>query len=313
MYALEMHPRTFTMINYNKLIRCVLIAYISCFCVSVCFSQILTQKNKNKSDKIKRIVSLAPSLTESIYLLEMGPYLVGNTIYCNKPDDAKTKKRVASVVDVNIEEVVRLNPDLIVATHLTDHRAIKKFKLLGIDICSFAQPYNFNQMAKQLIDLGQKLGQKELAEKLVARAQNRINLLTSQLNPGRTQKVFVQLGARPLYAATNESFVNDLVTLAKGINIAANQKNGIYSKEQVLAENPDIILITSMGMTGDDERKRWLRFDSLKAAKSRRVHIIDSELFCSPTVVSFADALQQLIHLLHPQLDRNNIHESKSH
>jgi len=288
-----------------------LIVWIIISSLTVCFSQTTPQKNP-KTGSIKRIVSLAPSLTQSIYLLEKGSCLVGNTIYCNKPIDAQNKKRVASAVDVNIEAVIRLDPDLIVATHLTDHRAIKKFKSLGIDIASFAQPYNFKQMSMQFLRLGQKLGQIQLAEKLVNMAQDRINVLIGSLGAVNKQKVFVQLGARPLYAATSESFVNDLISLAQGINIASNQKNGIFSKEKVLASNPDVILITSMGMTGDEERNRWLRFRSLKAAQSRRIHIIDSEMFCSPTVVSFADALQQLIQLLHPQLNRNIMHESKS-
>jgi len=290
-----------------------LIAWTIISSMTVCFSQTQTPNDANtKTGSITRIVSLAPSLTESIYLLDMGQYLVGNTIYCNKPKDAQNKKRVASAVDVNIEEVIRLNPNLIVATPLTDHRAINKFKSLGIDIASFVQPYNFNQMAAQFLCLGQKLGQNQLAEKLVNRTQNKINMLTGCLNKVNKQKVFVQLGARPLYAATSESFVNDLISLAKGINIAANEKNGIYSKEKVIASNPDVILITSMGMTGEAEKNRWLRFGSLKAAQSGRIHIIDSELFCSPTVVSFTDALAQLIQLLHPQLNWNNMHEPKS-
>lgn len=295
----------------NNIVR-IFIAWLFISCMTVCFSQ-TPSSNLDKASKIKRIVSLAPSLTESIYLLKMGNYLLGNTIYCNKPKDAQNKRRVASAVDVNIEEVVRLNPDLIVATRLTDHRAIKKFEVLGFNIALFTQPYNFNQMAKQFQSLGKHLGQNKLAENLVNRAQNEIHVLADYLDGVSRQKVFVQLGARPLYAATRESFVNDLIVRAKGINIAANEKNGIYSKEKVLASNPDVILITSMGMTGEEEKQRWLRFSSLKAAQAGRVHIIDSELFCSPTVVSFSEALQQLIQLLHPKLNWNNLHESKSH
>jgi len=283
-------------------------------CITVCFCQTPNQGIENKNlGKIKRIVSLAPSLTESVYLLEMGKYLVGNTIYCNKPDDAKSKKRVASAVDVNIEEVVRLDPDLIVATHLTDHRAIKKFKSLGIRVASFVQPYSFKQMTVQFLCLGNMLGKKQLADKIVQKSQEKIRCLTERLGAKTKQKVFVQLGARPLYAATSESFVNDMVSLAKGINIAANRRNGIYSKEMVLTNNPDVILITSMGMTGEEEKNRWLQFDSLKAAQHKRVHIIDSELFCSPTVVSFADALQQVIQFLYPKLNWKIIHEPKGH
>jgi len=287
----------------------VFIAWLFFSSMTVCLSQKPIEKNQTGKT---RIVSLAPSLTESIYLLEMGTSLVGNTIYCNTPKDAQKIKRVASAVDVNVEEVVRLNPDLIVATHLTDHRAMKKFELLGFKTAYFSQPHTFNKMADQFLSLGQQLGQTQLAEKRVRLARNRIKLLTAPLDNVSLQKVFVQLGARPLYAATGESFVNDLITLAKGMNIAANEKNAIYSKEKVIASNPDVILITSMGMTGEEEKQRWLQFNSLKAAQSKRVHIIDSELFCSPTVESFSKALQQLIQLLHPKLDRDNMHESKS-
>jgi len=300
------------MIIYKNILRTCIIWLTLCI-VSVCYSQASVYPIKKKDRKIKRIVSLAPSLTESIYLLEMGQYIVGNTIYCNKPKDAQNKKRVATAVDVNVEEVIRLDPDLIVATHLTDHRAMKKFKSLGMNSAFFVQPNNFNQMAKQFIRLGQKLSKNQLAEKMVSKARERIDVLTKHLNAVSSPKVFVQLGARPLYAATSESFVNDLVKFAKGLNIAANEKNGIFSREKVLAINPDVILITSMGMTGEEEKQRWMRFASLKAAQSRRIHIIESELFCSPTVVSFADALQQLIELLHPQLNWNSINESKSH
>jgi len=300
------------MIIQANIIR-VCIIWISLWNIAVCFSQTPTKPIKNSKDKtVKKIVSLAPSLTESIYLLEMGQYLVGNTIYCNKPKDAQNKKRVATAVDVNIEEVVRLNPDLIVATHLTDHRATKKFKSLGLNCAFFIQPYNFNQMAKQFICLGEKLAKKRLAEQLVCKARERIRFLTGHLDSVSSQKVFVQLGARPLYAATSESFVNDLIQLAKGFNIAADEKNGIFSREKVLAMNPDVILIASMGMTGEEEKQRWLRYRSLKASQSGRIHIIESDLFCSPTVVTFLDALQQLIALLHPQLNRNFKHESKS-
>jgi len=270
---------------------------------AVYFAQSSEMSDQDIPKNLNRIISLAPSLTESIYLLNMGEYLVGNTVYCNKPDDAKNKQRVATAVDVNIESVVRLKPDLVVATPLTDFRAIKKIKLLKIKVVTFDQPSTFNQMTRQFLDLGQRLGQQQLATTIINRARKKLEKITKRFKNVKKPKVFVQLGARPLFAATSDSFVNDLITYAQGINIAEKEKNGIYSREMVLSQNPDIILITSMGMTGEEEQKNWLGYRSLKAAQTKQVHIIDSELFCSPSVESYIDALIELIALLHPQLN----------
>jgi len=279
-----------------------LLVWIIILSSTVGFSQASVDHDVDKNSLKPRIISLAPSLTESIYLLDMGEYLVGNTFYCNKPEDAKNKPRVASAVDVNIEEVVRLKPDLVLATQLTDPRAIRKLKAMHINTMAFKQPYSFNQMAEQFLCIAKRLEREHLAKTIINHSRRKLEIITNRLNHVTKPSVFIQLGARPIFAATSESFVNDLVTYAKGVNIAENEKTGIYSREMLLVQNPDIILITSMGIKGSEEKKQWLKFRSLKAVQTNRIYIIDSELFCSPSVASFVDALKQLVLLLHPQV-----------
>ncbi|MCK5558407.1 MAG: ABC transporter substrate-binding protein, partial [Candidatus Hydrogenedentes bacterium] len=114
-------------------------------------------------------------------------------------------------------------------------------------------------------------------------------------------KVFIQLGTKPLFTANKESFLNDYVKLAGGTNIAEDAKTGLYSREKVIRKNPDYIIITSMGLAGEDEKKVWGKFKALRAAKNNEIHIIDSRELCSPTPPSFADSLEDIAKILHPE------------
>jgi len=254
----------------------------------------------------ERIVSLAPSLTGNIYALGMEDFLVGNTIYCNQPPAAKLKPKVATAIDVNMERLLSLKPDYIITTTLTDFKAVRKTQQLGIETGIFQQPQNFTRMAAQFIKLGRRLGRENKARAIINKALTELAEIQLSLQNTDRPKVFVQLGAKPLYAATSRSFLHDFINRAHAVNMAANAKNGIYSRERVIAENPDIILIVTMGTTGEAEKKIWLKYKSLKAAQTGRVYIIDSDRYCSTSPVLFTTALKDLIPLIHPEISKRN-------
>jgi len=114
-------------------------------------------------------------------------------------------------------------------------------------------------------------------------------------------KVFVQVGAKPLFTITGESFVNDFIRFAGGINIAQNQSSGFYSREEVLKQDPDVIIIVTMGIAGEEEKEVWQRYTTLKATQNNRIHIVDSHKVCSPTPVSFVETLMEMVSILHPE------------
>ena len=99
--------------------------YVKNFCIS------LTAENSStRSSEPKRIISLGPYITEELYLLGVEDRLIGNTIFCNRPEDAENKPKVSSAVLPNVEKIVSLKPDLILATSLIDKKAVKKLKNL---------------------------------------------------------------------------------------------------------------------------------------------------------------------------------------
>ena len=111
--------------------------------------------------------------------------------------------------------------------------------------------------------------------------------------------MLVQIGAKPLWVATKDSFINDFIKLAGGINIGPSGESGLYSREKVLEQNPDVIIVVTMGIVGEEEKKIWQKYKTLNAAKNNRIHIVDSYKVCSPTPVSFVEVLEEIVGLIH--------------
>lgn len=255
----------------------------------------------------ERIVSLGPSLTEEVYLLGAGDRLVGCTTYCRWPPEARKKEKVGTVVKVDVERVLALKPDLVLATSLTDPRDVKKMRELGLRVVVFPQPRSFQDLCSQFLLLGRLLGREAVAQRIVARVRAQVERIRALVKGLRRPRVFAEIGAHPLFTATGESFINDLIEMAGGINIAAQAGRGLYSREKVLEENPDVILIVTMGIVGKEEKETWEKFKTLKAVREGQVYVVDSYKVCSPTPVTFVESLKELAVLLHPQL-KGKIH-----
>lgn len=246
-----------------------------------------------------RIVSLGSTLTEEIFLLGAEDKLVGTTVYCNRPPAAQQKNKVGTVVNVNVEKIVSLKPQLVLATSLTDPREKKKLEDLGIKVVVFSQPKDFAQICEQFLALGKLVGREKEAEEITATARRQVEEVKGKATVLPRVRIFVQIGARPLFAATSDSFIHDLITSAGGINIAAHAKTGLYSRERVLKENPDVILIATMGIVGVEEKKIWAGYKTINAAQHNKIRIFDAYKICSPTPLTFAATLQEIFDILH--------------
>jgi iron complex transport system substrate-binding protein len=248
----------------------------------------------------QRIISLGPSLTEDLYLLGVEDRLVANTTYCKRPPEAEKKEKIGSVIEVNIEKIVSLEPDLILTTSLTNSKKIEKLKNLGIKVVDFPYAHNFSQLCDQFLELGQIVGRKKGAEEIVRQAECQVASINTSVEDLPKPKVFIQVGARPLFTAIEDSFIHNFIEFAGGINIASGVKSGLYSREKVLSQNPDVILIVTMGIVGEEEKEIWEKYGTLNAVKNSRIHIVDSNKVCSPTPISFVMVLREILDILHP-------------
>ena len=268
-------------------------------------SQTQTVLAAENSPPARRIVSLGPINTENLFLMGAGDSLVGCTTYCNYPPEAQKKEKIGTVLQPDVEKIISLNPDLILATGLTSPEQVARFTQLGIKVVHFRQPRNFSEICDNFLLMGKLTGHLSEAERVVVAARRRVEEIRLSVATLPKEKVFLQVGANPLFASVGDTFTNDYLSLAGGINIAGDETRPQYDYERVLAHNPAVILVALMGGergTAGEERRRWLSYPVLAASKSERVHVIDPDLVCSPTPVSFVKALALVAELLHPGL-----------
>jgi len=247
----------------------------------------------------KRIISLAPAITEELYLLGLENKIVGVTTYCLRPPDAQRKEKIGTVIKVNIEKIISLEPDLVLCLPMTSLSQIEKLKKLGVKVVSFGQRKDFFGVCEQFLELGEIVGRRKQAEQIVSITKNKMDSIKKKVKKLQKSRVFIQIGSKPLFTAIENSFIHDFIELSGGINIALGAKTGLYSREEVLRKNPDVIIIVTMGIAGEQEKKAWQKYKTLNAVRNERIYIMDPYKACSPTPVSFIEVLEEIIGLIY--------------
>lgn len=253
----------------------------------------------------QRIVSLGPINTENVFLLGAGDRLVGNTNYCVRPTEARDRAKIGSVMQISLERILSLKPDLVLATGLTRPDQVQQLTNLGLTVVRFDQPDSLKRSCEHFLQLGTLLGLEDVAHSIIAGVQQEINNIARRVKTLPRRKVFLQIGTQPLYGAANNSFTRDYIELAGSINVLGDQEMGKTNREKILATNPDAIIIAIMGSESGiaaEEKKKWMNFPVINAVKHNRVRIINPDLACSPSPVSFVQALSKIVNYIHPEL-----------
>ncbi|MEW6089129.1 MAG: helical backbone metal receptor [bacterium] len=257
----------------------------------------------NFSGNPLRIISLAPVLTDELYLLNVPDKLIGCTVYCKAEDRIE---RVGTVMEVNLEKIMSLKPDYVLASNLTDVNAVKKLAEVGVNVVVFPLAKNYEELCGNFLKLGKIAEREKEAKEIISDSKKKVDLLKTKVRGTRKTSVFVQLGSKPLFALTGDMFGNDFIEFANGINITKGLKSGLYSREELLKNDPCVILISDMGITGEEEKKEWEKYSMLQAVKNKKIFIIDSYALCSPTPVTFPETLKFIAELLHPEIKTLN-------
>jgi len=255
--------------------------------------------------EIKRIVTLAASLTEMVFALEQGERLVGVEQFSDYPPAARELPRVGSYINPDVERIVALRPDLVLAIKDGNpYHSVARLEGLGLPVYA-VDPRNLQGVIKTVAELGELLGAEAAAAQLAAdltRRWQRLQTLTAEL--AARPRVFFQIGTVPIVAVGSNTFLDELITAAGGINLTAGKvPYPRFSQEQVVALRPDIIVITSMtrGEVFERIKEGWQRWPKLPAVRDNRIYLVDSDLVDRPSPRIF-DGLEALFRLFHPEL-----------
>jgi len=290
-----MEPDKFTKRTFCKVIFFFLLA------VPLLFLLTLPAYVQAYAKTPRRIVSLSPFITESLYILGVQDRIVGSTIYDRTPG-ASVRAKVGSITDVNIEKILSLHPDLVLATDLTPSQEIKRLRELGLRVEVFSFWKSFNTLCSEFLRLGRVVGREKRALRIVKAVKRQVKAIHDKVKNLPKPKVIVEIGVNPLWVAPKRSFINDYIVLAGGKNVGP-LVSGHTTREEVIKWNPDVIIISNMGFAAEEELKRWEKFPMISAVKNHRIYIIDSDDLCSPTPPRFVQTLKVIAKWLHPEVD----------
>jgi iron complex transport system substrate-binding protein len=255
----------------------------------------------------QRIISLAPSNTEMVYALGLQDKLIGVTTFCDYPPEVKGKPRVADFSKVDIEKIVSLQPDLILAGNIHKDDTIPALEKLNMAVLGI-DPENLEAIFADLKLVGQFTDRTKAADDLVAALNKRVMAITGQtssLSPADKPRVLFVDWHDPLWTAGKDTLVSDLITKAGGDNIAFDiSGHNQIDLESVIQRNPQIILVlSSMGNqdTSFQFIKSEARFQSTDALKNNLVYKVDTNIFGRSTPRA-VDGLEQMARLIHPEI-----------
>lgn len=265
------------------------------------FVAIFSCKNSNqdkKKDQDLKIISLAPSITKDLELLGLSENIVGATSFCEITKKDKSLI-IGSAVEVNMEKILLLKPTIVFVSTLTKPTTIETLRKNGINVHQVEKANGYQGMCDEFIKIAKVVDKEAEANKIVADSKAKLVAIQSKIDTTGTKKrVFFQIGSDPIFTVLPNTFMSDYITLLGCENIAANLSAGTVTREFVLTQNPDIIIVTTMGIEGEKEKKIWETFPSINAVKNHKIIIVDSDKSCSPSVVSFMEILQEIGELI---------------
>ena len=253
----------------------------------------------------QRIVSLAPSISEIIFKLDQGDRLKGVTQFSNYPPQALQLPKVGSYVRLDLERIVALKPDLCLAIKDGNPKEIVD-RLQSMQIPVYVvDPRDLATVIQTIVEIGSLVNASGIANNIADDMRNRLERIrTLVAKTARRPRVFIQIGISPIIAAGSHTFLHDLITMAGAINVAAGYSAyPRFSREQVLALSPDVIIITSMARQAvfQEVKAQWSRWPDMPAARDQQIFLVDSDLFDRPSP-RLLDGLEILVQLIHPQL-----------
>ncbi|HEY9158105.1 helical backbone metal receptor [Candidatus Binatus sp.] len=253
-----------------------------------------------------RIVSLAPSVTETLFALGAGPDVVGVSQYCDYPAQVRDLPRVGSFLTPNLEAIIALRPTLVVGLELSsDVRQIRALKSMGYPVLMVSDD-TLQQIETSIETVGARIDRQPQAHRLVAKIQAQIAAVQQRLASVKPQRVLMLVGHQPIVAVGAGTYLDELMRIARADNIAAaaGQQWPQLSMEYIIAMRPEVVLDGSMGSDPSSSSDFWEKYPAIPAVRDHRVfgYAQDPILHAGPRV---GQSLEIIARMIHPEAWQN--------
>ena len=254
----------------------------------------------------RRIVSLAPSVTETLFALGFGSRLVGVTTHCDYPAEARKIAKIGGFTSPSLEVIVAKRPDLVIGvSSATDPVKAREMERLGLKVTLLSLA-TIGDILNSMRTIARLLGDQQAGEKLVNKITGQFDQVKSRIAGAPRRTTLLAVGLRPLVAVGGNNFIDELITLAGGENIAGNASQPWLNlpDEYVVAKAPQVIIEAGMGSERSDSTKHWMDLKSIPAVKESRVYTYPSDKILRPGP-RIGEGLEEIARLVHPECFTN--------
>ena len=252
-----------------------------------------------------RIISMAPSITETLFALGIQDRLIGVTDYCNYPEEAQNITSIGGFSTPDLEVMISLNPDLIIANSYNADSIIT-LQDLGFVVAVMEDSTTIEGIIDEILDIGDLVDAKSNAANVTTIMYERLWVVTNQtatIEETSKESLYFEIWESPMVVG-NQSFIHDMILKAGGINIFGDldSKYPIVSNEDIINYSPDYIFITehSSGCYSQDVCNRT-GYELIDACVDEHVYTVNDDLYlrAGPRII---DALINMTNILYPEL-----------
>lgn len=271
-----------------------------------------------------RIVSLSPSITYNLQQMGADSCIVGRTSFCPPPQEGNSSEIVGNVLEVNLEKILALRPDIVFCMVFTQAQVQERLKDLGIEVKDFRTPKSFDEICEQAVEIGRLAGMETQAEALVERERAEVDRISRRFmvkQEGTTEneaglsgsengrkpqaakalngaRTFFQIGSDPVFPVIEGTFMNQYLEFLGLDNIVKDYKGNGISQEYVVAAAPQIMFISQMSGLGAKIAENWKRFGNIPAVRDGHLFLVNDNEACCPTPLFFRKTLQYMAQCL---------------
>ncbi|MEH6438187.1 cobalamin-binding protein [Massilia sp. DD77] len=247
----------------------------------------------------ERVISMAPHVTEMLFSAGGGKRIVGAVTYSDYPEAAKSIPRIGSNREVDLERIIALKPDLIVAwMHNSSERQIEMVKQLGVPVFQ-SDPQTLENIPDNLLRLGQLMGTEVEAKASAAQLRQQLASLRARFANRPTVRTFYQVWDKPLYTLSGKHIVTDALRLCGGENIfdKLNVVAPMVTVESVLQADPEAVIGTAEKNYGGVGL--WEPYRTMLAVRRDNLFTLDGDLLnrAGPRMIQGAAALCEKLEL----------------
>ena len=253
----------------------------------------------------QRIVSLAPSNTEILFALGLDDRIAGVTDYCDYPEKAKLKQRVAGYMTPDLEKLVTIAPDLVFAESIHEKTVLPALEKVGLNVIVLSS-HTVDEIINNITLVGQVTGRSMAAQRLTQQLSGRINAITSKtarLLAAERPRVMYVIWYDPVWTMGGKTYIDDLITKAGGANIFSTdfEESRIVSPESIVNKNPQVVIVTGMATSADSiagnlKQQSWMQ--STDAIKNNRIYKLSDANLIERPGPRIVDGLEEVAALL---------------